>query len=789
MTSGSLFFNLQKEDLKRRLWVFAVLFLVFFFSLPVAFAMHMESAAASQYIAYNHYEAFVNNGTMSMADYQARLLELKTAAALEQVSFHRAEIAFLVTISAVLAGVSSFSYLHNKKMVDFYHSIPVKRECFFGVRYADGLLIFAAAYLINLVCMLAIGAAYGILVPAVFVEVFYMAALHLMYFALLYAVMVTAMLLTGNLLTGILAGAVLYFFLPGLIMVIAGYCDTFFLTRIGSFLGDKELMKLVYNLPPFGVYSKAMNWEEVGILNHAGDVLAVLAEFGAFTALNLWLHRRRPSEAAGKSMAFKRTMMPIRLFLTAGFGLFGGLFFYMLQSRIRWGLFGVAVSVLLVHAIIEIIYHQDFKRLFSHRIQMGLCFVFGVLVFMGFRLDWYGYDSWFPKADQVESMAIEVGRDTGYWCSSLAVPTERNGGWTYLYRDIWENSKDQMRLTDYAAAMALAERGHDYMEEQRADNFAAKENLQYAAVFDSKSAEAVSVIGGADGPTAVFVAGKSEEPAEKERMTEIKVLWRLKGGRTAERCYTLDLNPVMESYRSLYDQPEYKKGLYPVFDIDPKELSKLSYVENETAHAVLDPEKSEEILEAYQQDLLEQTVEDRLQELPVGTLRITTHAIDKVMNVNYWSGYEGINWPVYPSFHRTEALLNTEGIELHKEIPTERIKEIRIGLHKFYQDPETGISYYPTGKEEEELQKINPRYENGDLVITDPEEISLFHKAFLNSEMTEMNGLYEAEVLEDFWVNIELLNGVVAGGQLLRDEVTPEIETLFTGISNGSIIE
>lgn len=36
MTSKNLFFNLMREDLKRRLWAVALTFLTFFFSLPVA---------------------------------------------------------------------------------------------------------------------------------------------------------------------------------------------------------------------------------------------------------------------------------------------------------------------------------------------------------------------------------------------------------------------------------------------------------------------------------------------------------------------------------------------------------------------------------------------------------------------------------------------------------------------------------------------------------------------------------------------------------------------------------
>ena len=55
MTSASLFFKLQKEDLKRRIWVIALLFLGFFFAYPVNLALIMENAANSQFAMYNGY--------------------------------------------------------------------------------------------------------------------------------------------------------------------------------------------------------------------------------------------------------------------------------------------------------------------------------------------------------------------------------------------------------------------------------------------------------------------------------------------------------------------------------------------------------------------------------------------------------------------------------------------------------------------------------------------------------------------------------------------------------------
>lgn len=95
---------------------------------------------------------------------------------------------------------------------------------------------------------------------------------------------------------------------------------------------------------------------------HVPELICTVLAFLAVTTLDLGLYRKRPSEAAGKAMAFKKSMPPIRILLVLGIGLAGGMFFWSLQSRLRWGLFGTMVSVVLTHCIVEIIYHLILRR-------------------------------------------------------------------------------------------------------------------------------------------------------------------------------------------------------------------------------------------------------------------------------------------------------------------------------------------------------------------------------------------------------------------------------------------
>ena len=119
MTSGNLFSKLMREDCKRRTWAFALVFLAFFFILPIGLALAMEDAANTQYYVYNGYRDFVQDPSMPLAVYQEKLLELKTKVVLSQAEFGNGMVVFLMMAAAVVMGVSGFSYLHNRKKVDF----------------------------------------------------------------------------------------------------------------------------------------------------------------------------------------------------------------------------------------------------------------------------------------------------------------------------------------------------------------------------------------------------------------------------------------------------------------------------------------------------------------------------------------------------------------------------------------------------------------------------------------------------------------------------------------------
>ena len=799
MTSGSLYFKLLKEDFRRRLWAVALVFLAFFFTLPIGLALNMENAANSNYYRYNDYEPFIQDGTMTDLQYKARLLELKTEVVLNGVEYGNGMIAFLMITAAVVIGVSSFAYLHNKKKVDFYHSIPVRREALFGAQFSGGIFMVGAAYGFNLLLLTGVALSYGVPAGRILGAMAGGWALNMLYYALMYSVAVAAMMMTGNIVVGVLGTGVFFFFLPGVMMLLGWYCETFFVTT-ARYMWSSDQSPFTWGvryLSPFSVYINSFGWKMNELVKHVPELICTILAFLAVATLDLELYRKRPSEAAGKAMAFKKSMPPVRILLVLGIGLAGGMFFWSLQSRLRWGLFGTMVSVVLTHCIVEIIYHFDFKKMFCHRLQLGLCLAAGILAFLSFRYDWYGYDSYIPSKEEIVSASLDIGVDSS-WLSDKTFETGSDGKLQRRYADPYEYIEENMVLTDKEAVMSMVEEGRKRALEGRDERLGIRKAV---ARIDGYHSNAARSIGGADGPTSIFLAMKtgSKEDSEQEKFeTNMTVCYRLANGREVRRSYSLPLSAVMDSYEALYRQDAYKEGMYRILSQEPGQVKQVLYREADQVMDVSqDSRVQEAVLKAYQQDMRELTVEERLVEMPVGSLVFMTDQENTYLQQQRQttrSAFGGMEryqvedvsqyWPVYLSFERTIELLKEQGIEPGTCLAPEKVERITFDVQNYFYEQQGEL---PEGEALAELQKINPNYpESGSLVIEEPAAIRLLMGAIAEDDSCRMN--YLCETVEGGpYCTIRTENEAGVGGMLIKNRITPEIAELFAGIplNNG----
>ncbi len=729
MTSKNLFFKLMKEDLKSRMWVAALVILGFFFQFPVT-------------------AAYLAGDIENAATYEKGLAEFAEAMKF-WMSFGNGMTVFVMTVLALICGLSGFSYLNSRSKVDFYHSIPVRREKLFLANYLNGILIPAVPFAICLAAAAVISVANGVDGAELGVIVLEGYVLHLVYYTLTYTVVVIAAMLTGHVVIGFLGSLVLWFYVPLAVMLInahfAIHFKTFMENTLHGLMKGIQISPVVEYVTRSGEYANQME-------PAFGGAAAALAISAVLAVAACMLYRRRPSEAAGKAMAFRISCPIIRILIVLMCAQYLGEFFWGIRESMAWVVFGVVMGGLISHCVIEVIYNFDFKKLFSHSIQLVGCIVVSLAVIFTFRYDLFGFDSYLPEKSQVKEAAVFVSRLNG-WVSYGEPELREEGGYRWSYGSdidyVFQNMKcqDMDHVLEIAAA-GIADLDRDEEELEQAITEVTVTADEYGLSDSDISMEynadgtAVSVIGGADGPTSIFVAGKVAP--EEEIYSRVQICYTLNSGRKVYRSYHMRLNSAWGAMAALYNDSQYQLGAYPLMSRTGEDVAAVRYreLQDETNLSELSAEQRAELLSTYQHEFAALTMDQMKQELPIGLIRFVTakgetairwyeeqeregrsryYYDDSIMTEDYY--------PLYPSFTRTIKLLKAYGLDPGKGFEKLDIRSV-------------------------EIYHYSQKYEEGrNIVITDPQEIEKLKKSLVNMRITHYDQLY---AMDDFDVSIGL---------------------------------
>ncbi len=630
MTSRNLCFKLMKEDLKRRVWTIAWTILSLFFAMVVPMAVICGELKEQIVRAVTDAERY-----RMMSD-AAGLL------------YHNYAVALILPVTAVLWAFSGFHYLHNSRKTDFYHSLPVKRGQLFLAPYLNGLLVPFVCYAASeLICVLLLvlraGGGSGALGSLPWQNLF----LNAVYYGLIYTTAVTAMMMTGNTAVALLAFGVFCVYGPALAALCYAYCSINFHTYSESVSQMGEIVRAVAR-DSSPVVNYAMAWSDFG--DGEWSVwrgVPVMLATAALAVLSFCLYRLRPSEAAGRAMAFDRTKAPIRVLLTVPAGVAFALLFYLISNgKAGWLIFGGICGCLLTHCLTEIIYHFDFRKLISHRLQMAAAAVAVLAVALAGYYDWFGYDSWYPEADEIAEAGVIGPEESWVTYGDIGVYEDTSGQYYWDYMGANDYRMSHMKLTDTYPVAELARSGAEQAKEDRFKN--------------------------------------------RWQGETIIMRLKLKNGRTVYRTYRIrmDSGNNAADYAAIADSAEYKRGVYPILEQSASETAEVVFRQYNLQKIVeTDEEGRAKLLAAYQKDLEELRVETMRHEIPIGTIRFTTDAMKAAAEHNRSAGYDDYNlknrcfYPVYPSFERTLTLLGEAGIE------TERMDESNISsINIFYYD-------------------------------------------------------------------------------------------------------
>ncbi len=676
MTSKSLFYNLLREDGKRRLWSMALSFLVFFFTFPVRTALSLSERLRGQY------------------DYPYIVSSLE-----QWLGFRNGWVAALLILLSLIMGVTSFSYLHSRQKVDFYHGIPVNRKHLFWVNYFNGIFIPAAVYGINLIITLGVVAVNGISPFEVLGSAITGFLLFMIHYSMMYSVTVIAMILTGHVLIGVFGTMVLQFYFVCVIGVLEFCYSRFFYT---SYRGGRDVFSYFMDKCS-AVVLFLMNLERLQPGTPAGTqavrIFAVLAVTVVLTFLSFLLYKKRGSEAAGKAMAFKVSMPVIRIPIVVLSSLSGSIFFWSMHTSVGWAVFGLICGMFLSHCVIEIIYHFEFRRLFSHWKQMVACALLAAVIFCGFRYDLFGYDSYIPAEASIESVAMSM-QDATYWVSYGSPRQDSLGEYYWEYQNSDDYAFSHMELKDTAPVLSLVR-----------DAVARNQKLHHED----------------DG---------FNDWEDGSIRYSFSIKYTLKNGKDVYRSYQLSSDEIRPEIVEIFENQEFKKAVYPILVQTLEDTSWVRVSRGEQTNIVsrdrngTDKAMTEKLLSAYQEDLRNLKVETMENENPIATIQFLTkmqaEAETKRDETQSSWKYSDVTsrgyYPIYPSFKNTLELLKESQVDVESWGNLEHVKEINIDASQFY-------SYKYTYEDK------GSQY----LTITDPQQISQIMSNAVLEEYSSMN--------------------------------------------------
>lgn len=623
MTSNISFFSMVKNDLKRRIWAMALLFLGLFAALPLAGMMYTESLQ--------------NQLANRMLSWEKMIAEL--AEFVGPVNYGM----FAVVVGAsVLAAFTGFSFLQSSRKLDLFHSIPVTRKRLFFVQYVSGILVFVIPYALSLVLLLVVCIVKTVCTAAVLVSLVIGAAMHVLYFLLLYHLALIAILLTGRILVSFLGLGVFYGYAFLVWQVALGYFQEFFQT---FYPGNQELAGKITQMfsPAFLYLSHIQAFEGKGLQSaavfgeHWKYLLVLLAEILLFLAVSFWLYQKRRSEAAGHSMAFERCKPVVKVLLLTALSGAGGLIFSSLSEgrKTAWMVFGILFCALVFHCVIEVIYSYEFRQVLSHRLTLVIPLGITLALALAFRFDWFGYDTFLPSVDRLEGISVYLnGLEKGRYLDGA----DQNGMNNMEYAlQTGEMTKDLQPGYELAAA------GVQNEKEGRKNS----SETQSSSVWN-----------------------------EGDITVDAIVAYDMRNGGRKIRTYQLTAEQVEQLLPDLYEVEGFKEGHNTILGVDVDTLQ-FDYVEMYDAYHSgrinLAPEDARQLLQAYQKELAAASYEDLKPEQIAGEL-------------SFYRNSDGLSVDiiVYESFQETMQLLEKLGYPMRKT-PDEK-DTVQIDIYSYEEE-------------------------------------------------------------------------------------------------------
>lgn len=672
MTSKNLYWVKWKENIKRRGWTFVICLVSLFLFFPVTNTIQLNS---------------MRNGMEEAARLGVTAEEL--AGYFQNMQQHFAEsvgfsIAFglCMALFAILFAVQGFSFLYSQRKMDLYMSVPVSAPKRFIMLWANGVLMFAFCYLLNLILTWGIGAAFGVMDCELMAGSVLAFFVNMTAFTAMYQVALLAVLLTGNVLTALLGCSVLFVY-EWIVRILYGQLKSNFFASYCQ--ADQARLDNLPWLSPFCGYlsfSDRIRYQGNVISGYGqgayfyrgysnenwcsalvSETLLLLLAVVLCGALVYLLFRRRKTESYHQAIAFSGMKGVLECFLLVPFSLAVAVLISEMASDRNFFLFAGALGGLVIgHGIIQLIYERDLKAVVRKRGTLLVSIAASVLVLVWFRFDLAGFDAYLPKREKIESVSVSLETD---------------------YSDFgWKKLQESTAASSNAAVRLMAQM-----------NSSEEETINAVLHMVEIWQEAGRPVSAADG---------SGVPAEKE-MAELKseqgdgtgtesnpwgdsnwfvVRYNLTDKRSVYRRFRVDAAMCRQDLNTVMRDESYRKLRYQIYGEDfAKAVDAMKIVYFDGRQELLYTTDKTALLTALRKDFEDYDFNLIETQLPCGILRFSMPDSQS---------YRGYDWayPVYASFSETVNVLAENEIDVgagRSIFAAEDVKEITV-TYDYYDD-------------------------------------------------------------------------------------------------------
>lgn len=420
MMSRHCFFRVMKEDFRHRIWMLVLSILGNMLAIPVAYLM----------IVGEHRGYMDESGTYCVE----AILQLRTYFGMALLGF----AGVIAICGALIVGFAGFRYLFRKNMVDTYHSIPVKRRTLFAATWLNGFLIWLVPFLTMFLTTLVLGEirlsslrknpqlamvletkeardfVLQMTEGRLLLTALQTAGILIIVFLLVYNLCLVAVMLCGNVLNTLTLAA----FLGAGAIALYGLGMIFCAIYLDTFLEQSMTYEHVMYASPLASSIYLLVMSGMNVFGEGEGILLLPALINLVIAVGMgaaafFLYLRRPSELAEQGVKLKPVKLVVQVMIALAGVMSGWLIFCGMTDSLRgtretpaWGIFGALLVGILAFGVMDIIMNMDFKAFFRHKILMAATMAAGLLLCFAFRQDWFGYDSYLPREQQIAEISI-----------------------------------------------------------------------------------------------------------------------------------------------------------------------------------------------------------------------------------------------------------------------------------------------------------------------------------------------------------------------------------------------